>query len=211
MNRIVSTVTVLASVCIAGLALAQATGQQSTVGTIKSLDSTNRMITLDDGTTYMAGEKANFDALKQGSLIRLSCDQKADAMSNCSVSSAARGKVTASDPAAHTITLEDGTVYTVPSDMDLKRFQTGADVDVGFEEMDGKRNASSLTLASEGKIQSVNPDTKTLILDDGTEFTVGEGVGIDTLKPGSDVRVSYDDVSGKKTITGIQMKGGTNQ
>ena len=76
MNKMIASVTVLASVCMAGLVLAQATGQQSTVGTIKSLDSTNRMITLDDGTTYMAGEKANFDALKQGSLVRLSCDQR---------------------------------------------------------------------------------------------------------------------------------------
>jgi len=211
MKKIIATMTVLASVGMAGLALAEEAGQRNAVGTIKSLDPTNRMITLDDGTTYMAGEKANFDALKQGSIVRLSCDQTTDAMSNCSVSSAAMGKIKAADPAARTITLEDGTVYAVPSDMDLNRFQTGTDVDVGFEEIDGKRSASSLTLAGEGKIQAVNPDTKTLTLEDGTEYTVGEGVALDTLKPGSDVRVSYDDVSGKKTITSIQMKSGTNQ
>jgi len=211
MKKIIATMSVLASFSMVGLAIADQAGQKSAMGTIKSLDAANRMITLDDGSTYRAGEKANFDALKQGGMVRLSCDQKSDGMANCSVSSAAKGKIKVSDPVARTITLEDSTLYTVPSDMDLNRFKTGSDVDVGFEEMDGKRSASSLTLAGEGTIQSVNPDAKTLTFADGTEFTAGEGVALDTLKPGSNVRVSYDDVGGKKMITGVQMRSGTSQ
>jgi Cu/Ag efflux protein CusF len=193
----------LAGASLTTLAFAQDVTQRSSVGTIKSLDSTTRMITLSDDSTYMAGKDAKLDNLKSGSMVWLDCDQATDGMSNCSVSSAAQGKVKSTDTTARTVTLDDGTVYTVPADMDLARIQTGSDVDFGFSETNGTRNLSSMTLAGEGKIQAIDSAKKTLTLEDGTEYSIGEGVVTDTFQPGADVRVSYDEASGKRTIRNI--------
>jgi len=55
-----------------------------------------------------------------------------------------------------------------------------------------------------GKIQAVDPATRTLTLEDGNSFVLGEAVAIDSLQPGSDVTVSYEEKDGQKTATEVK-------
>jgi Cu/Ag efflux protein CusF len=55
-----------------------------------------------------------------------------------------------------------------------------------------------------GKIQAVDPATRTLTLEDGSSFVLGEAVAIDALQPGSDVTVSYEEKDGQKTATEVK-------
>ncbi|MFM9843811.1 MAG: DUF1344 domain-containing protein [Dongiaceae bacterium] len=54
-----------------------------------------------------------------------------------------------------------------------------------------------------GKIQAVDPATRMLTLEDGNSFILGEAVAIDSLQPGSDVTVSYEEKDGQKTATQV--------
>jgi hypothetical protein len=58
----------------------------------------------------------------------------------------------------------------------------------------------------EGKIKSVDTSEKTFVLEDGTKVWVGEGVAIDTLKEGKDVKASYDEKDGKNVATSVEVK-----
>ena len=55
-----------------------------------------------------------------------------------------------------------------------------------------------------GMIKSMNPETRTVVLDDGNTYTVAEGVVIENLKPGSEVKVSYEEMEGKKVIKEVK-------
>jgi hypothetical protein len=64
---------------------------------------------------------------------------------------------------------------------------------------------AGVALAEEamGKVQAVDPATRTLTLEDGNSFILGEAVAIDTLQPGTDVTVSYEEKDGQKTATQV--------
>ena len=64
---------------------------------------------------------------------------------------------------------------------------------------------AGVALAEEamGKVQAVDPATRTLTLEDGSSFILGEAVAIDTLQPGTDVTVSYEEADGQKTATQV--------
>ena len=49
-----------------------------------------------------------------------------------------------------------------------------------------------------GKITAV--DSETLVLEDGTTFTIGEGVSVEGLEPGTEVTVSYEEMDGQMVI-----------
>ena len=49
-----------------------------------------------------------------------------------------------------------------------------------------------------GKVAAV--DAQTLILEDGTTFTIGEGVSVEGLEPGTEVTVSYEEMDGQMVI-----------
>ena len=53
-----------------------------------------------------------------------------------------------------------------------------------------------------GKVASV--DSQTLILEDGTSFTIGEGVMIEGLAPGTEVTVSYEEQDGQMVATEVK-------
>ncbi len=55
-----------------------------------------------------------------------------------------------------------------------------------------------------GRVQSADPATGTLMLEDGTVFTVDEGIAIETLQPGTEVMVSYEEDNGQKRATSIK-------
>ena len=58
----------------------------------------------------------------------------------------------------------------------------------------------------EGKIQTVDPSDRTIVLDNGTKLSVAEGVSLDTLRQGADVKVSYEERDGKNVATSIETK-----
>jgi hypothetical protein len=52
-----------------------------------------------------------------------------------------------------------------------------------------------------GKVAAV--DAGTLILEDGTTFTISEGMTTEGLEPGTEVTVSYEEQDGTLVATGI--------
>ncbi|MBI2526437.1 MAG: DUF1344 domain-containing protein [Candidatus Rokubacteria bacterium] len=60
----------------------------------------------------------------------------------------------------------------------------------------------------QGKVQSVDPAAGLLTLEDGTKLTLASGMSHHDLKPGSTVKVSYEDKNGSKVVTNIQVMPG---
>jgi Cu/Ag efflux protein CusF len=59
---------------------------------------------------------------------------------------------------------------------------------------------------AQGKIKSVDTSEKSFTLEDGTKVWVGEGMPMDKLKEGADVKTSYDEKDGKNVATSIEVK-----
>jgi hypothetical protein len=58
----------------------------------------------------------------------------------------------------------------------------------------------------QGKIKSVDTGEKSFMLEDGTKVWVGDGVAMDKLKEGADVKASYDEKDGKNIATSVDVK-----
>jgi uncharacterized protein DUF1344 len=56
-----------------------------------------------------------------------------------------------------------------------------------------------------GKIQSVDPADRTIVLDDGSKIWVAEGIPMDDLKEGKSVKASYEERDGKKVATSVEV------
>ena len=52
-----------------------------------------------------------------------------------------------------------------------------------------------------GKVASV--DSQTLILEDGTTYTISESVSVEGLEPGTEVTVSYEEQDGQMVATDV--------
>ena len=65
--------------------------------------------------------------------------------------------------------------------------------------------STGLALAEDakGKIQSVDATAKTITLEDGTTYTLAEGVMVDNLQPGTEVTVSFEEKDGTKTASAV--------
>jgi hypothetical protein len=57
----------------------------------------------------------------------------------------------------------------------------------------------------EGKIQSLDAGDRAIVLDDGTKLWLAEGVSMDTLKEGAQVKASYEERDGKNVVTEISV------
>ena len=55
-----------------------------------------------------------------------------------------------------------------------------------------------------GKITSVDLEARTIALESGETFTVGEGVAIEELQPGADVTVSYEMKDGANVASEVK-------
>lgn len=62
---------------------------------------------------------------------------------------------------------------------------------------------AALADEAKGKIQAVDPAARTIQLEDGSIYTVAEGVALDALQPGSEVTVMFEDQAGTKTATSV--------
>ncbi|QKV17155.1 DUF1344 domain-containing protein [Oricola thermophila] len=54
----------------------------------------------------------------------------------------------------------------------------------------------------EGVVASVDPATRTIMLEDGSAWTVAEGIDLDALAAGDAIKVTYDD--GTTTLTSVE-------
>jgi uncharacterized protein DUF1344 len=57
----------------------------------------------------------------------------------------------------------------------------------------------------EGKIQSVDTADRVFVLEDGTKVWVAEGLPMDQLKEGAQVKASYEVRDGKNVATDIEV------
>jgi hypothetical protein len=56
-----------------------------------------------------------------------------------------------------------------------------------------------------GKIRMVDTGQRMLVLEDGTQLWVAEGVPLENLKDGASVKASYEERDGKKVATNIEV------
>ena len=54
-----------------------------------------------------------------------------------------------------------------------------------------------------GKVAAVDPTSGSLILEDGTTFTIAEGVSMEGLEPGTEVTVSFEEQDGQLIATEV--------
>jgi hypothetical protein len=62
---------------------------------------------------------------------------------------------------------------------------------------------SALAEEASGTITSVDPASRMIQLEDGTSFIVSEGVAIESLQPGTEVTVSYEEQNGENVATEV--------
>lgn len=68
--------------------------------------------------------------------------------------------------------------------------------------------ATSLTAIAaeiEGKIRSVDTSDRVVELEDGTQLWIAEGLSMDPLKEGAQVKASYEERDGKNVATDFQV------
>lgn len=56
-----------------------------------------------------------------------------------------------------------------------------------------------------GKIQKVDRADRMLVLEDGTQLWVAEGVSMDAVKEGASVKATYEERDGKKVVTNFEV------
>jgi Cu/Ag efflux protein CusF len=56
-----------------------------------------------------------------------------------------------------------------------------------------------------GKIQKVDTNDRSIVLEDGTQLWLAESESTDALKEGATVKASYEEKDGKKVVTEIQV------
>ena len=57
----------------------------------------------------------------------------------------------------------------------------------------------------QGKVQTVNAAERMIVLEDGTQIWVAEGLPLENLKEGVTVKASYEERDGKKVATIIEI------
>jgi Protein of unknown function (DUF1344) len=57
----------------------------------------------------------------------------------------------------------------------------------------------------EGKIQVVKPDERVVILEDGKQVWIAEGLSMEELKEGTLVKVAYEERDGKVVAVSIEV------
>jgi len=57
----------------------------------------------------------------------------------------------------------------------------------------------------QGKVQTVNTAERMIVLEDGTQIWVAEGLPLENLKEGVTVKASYEERDGKKVATMIEI------
>ena len=56
-----------------------------------------------------------------------------------------------------------------------------------------------------GKVQTIDQAERTFVLDNGSKVWVAEGVSMDALKEGANVKASYEERDGKMIATSVEV------
>jgi len=56
-----------------------------------------------------------------------------------------------------------------------------------------------------GKVRTLDADERVVVLDNGTKFWIVEGLPMDKLKEGAEVKASYEERDGKNVITILEV------
>lgn len=64
-----------------------------------------------------------------------------------------------------------------------------------------------------GKIKSIDTAGRTLVLEDGTQLSIADNTRVDRkeLRPGAEVKASYEMIGGQKVITSIEVMPGASK
>ncbi len=65
----------------------------------------------------------------------------------------------------------------------------------------------------QGKIKSVDPTGRMLMLEDGTQLMIPATLNVERkdLRPGADVKASYEDKGTQKVVTSIEVRQGVTK
>lgn len=78
----------------------------------------------------------------------------------------------------------------------------GALVAVAFLGAPGVASAEEAT----GTVEGIDLQSRMIVLDDGTIFAVDQGIALETLRPGSEVTVSYEETEGQKVVNDLMIE-----
>ena len=51
-----------------------------------------------------------------------------------------------------------------------------------------------------GRIEAMDVQSRTILLDDGNAYVLSEGIAIESLQPGNEIKVSYEEEGGQKVV-----------
>jgi predicted phage tail protein len=68
--------------------------------------------------------------------------------------------------------------------------------------------APSVTVAAdmEGRVQSVDTTERSVTLDNGAKLWLSDSIVVDTVKPGAEVKVMYEEKDGKPMVITIEIR-----
>lgn len=66
-------------------------------------------------------------------------------------------------------------------------------------------SSAAFAAEAEGLIKSIDRDNSTITLDDGNKYKLPGEFDVESLKEGMDILLAYDEVSGEKLITDMEL------
>ena len=78
----------------------------------------------------------------------------------------------------------------------------GALVAVAFLGTPGAASAEEAT----GTVEGVDLQSRMIVLDDGSVFAVDQGIALESLRPGTEVTVSYEETNGQKVVSDLKIE-----
>lgn len=69
-------------------------------------------------------------------------------------------------------------------------------------------SGAKISIAAEldGKVHTVDTVERTVTLDNGTKVWVGDGIAIEDLREGAEIRVSYEERDGKNVAASVEKR-----
>ena len=69
--------------------------------------------------------------------------------------------------------------------------------------------AAGLAMAeetAEGMIEGIDLQSRMIILDNGVVYSVAEGISLESLRPGTEVTVSFEETNGEKMVNRLTVE-----
>ncbi len=175
-------------------------------GTVKSVDLSSRHITLANGERFSVDEQVPLGGFMPGDHVVVNWVRTGDTMQAVSVSPAGglgvNGVVKSTDIAAKTLTLENGQTFHLADGVSVGGLNPRDRVTVTWDKVGAMVEARSVSPLRQrdimGTVKTVDVTAKTIALEDGTTYTVAEGVPLMGYKSGDHVTIIWDQVGGER-------------